>query len=510
VTDQKALQTRPEGGALEAAEDFETLRAAVGPDLTKSQLKLALVYAQKVGADLFARQIYPVVDRGRLIFMASIDFLRVIAERSGKYAGQGAPEYEEGCDCQGQAVPLMFPHPVWAQVPIHRKGWELPIVRRAYFHEYVPLNREGKPRETWVKMPHVMLAKVSEAAGIRAAFPNDVQGLYTDDEMEQAHNATPIAESPHSAMPPPDAPKPTWGEHEATVREAPDGVRRVKTPEWATGIEAKQVQKLEVKGKLGRRYVTIILLDALADAAGENLERLHEGASLVLDGQRHEHEFQPRDSDQKKKALQIRNVTRMAVETDDGWLELGVPTEEPEPEPEPPHPAEPPLEVIEGQAEEVPLPPEPEAPKASSTSAGDGSTTPDSPPSGDLRAQAEDAFGDMLDADVDPGRGGNPQVGAGWEELPVATGEAGSAVSLEGYFARGELTDVPGREGKRMYDGWVTSLSMDERIHVVMAENVAQKLGADRLGAGEQVYLRGVWRHPGGEPVILADSLRPA
>ena len=48
------------------------------------------------GADLFARQIYPLVMDGRLQFLTSIDFLRVIAERSDKYAGQGKPEYIDG------------------------------------------------------------------------------------------------------------------------------------------------------------------------------------------------------------------------------------------------------------------------------------------------------------------------------------------------------------------------------------------------------------------------------
>lgn len=127
-----------------------------------------------------------------------------------------------------------------------------------------------------------------------------------------------------------------------------------------------------------------------------------------------------------------------------------------------------------------------------------------------MTAAAQDTFADMLDADVDPARGGNPNVGAGWEALPVMDGPDQQAVSFEGYWASGALTDVPGAEGKMMFEGWLTSADMTQRIHVVMAARLASTQGVERLGAGEQVYVRGTWRHPRGEPMLLADTLRPA
>lgn len=104
----------------------------------------------------------------------SIDGLRAIAERTGKYDGQDEPEFVER---DGLVISC--------KVRVYRKDWTRPVVGVAYWDEYVQLTKEKNPTQFWARMPHVMLAKCAEALALRKAFPEDMSGLYTVDEMGQ-------------------------------------------------------------------------------------------------------------------------------------------------------------------------------------------------------------------------------------------------------------------------------------------------------------------------------------
>lgn len=117
----------------------------------------------------------------------SIDGLRAIAERTGLYAGQDEPVFVEQ---DGKLV--------CAKVAVWRKDWQRPAVGVAYWSEYVQTTRDGKPTRFWQQMPHVMLGKVAESAALRKAFPEDMSGLYTPEEMAQADNDRRDPYGPHN------------------------------------------------------------------------------------------------------------------------------------------------------------------------------------------------------------------------------------------------------------------------------------------------------------------------
>jgi phage recombination protein Bet len=111
----------------------------------------------------------------------SIDGLRAIAERTGKYDGQDEPEYER--NAEGFIIAC--------RVRVYRKDWARPAVGVAHWDEYVQTTAyDGKttPTKFWADMPHVMIAKCAEAIAMRKAFPEDMGGLYVDEEMQQADN----------------------------------------------------------------------------------------------------------------------------------------------------------------------------------------------------------------------------------------------------------------------------------------------------------------------------------
>ena len=112
----------------------------------------------------------------------SIDGLRAIADRTGKYDGQDEPEFEE----KDGAIKL-------CRVKVYRKDVVRAFVGTAYWSEYAATTKEGKLTQMWANKPHIMLAKCAEALAFRKAFPEDSAGLYVAEEMPETLDVTPVA-----------------------------------------------------------------------------------------------------------------------------------------------------------------------------------------------------------------------------------------------------------------------------------------------------------------------------
>lgn len=170
-------------------EQIELIKNTVAKGATNDELQMFLHQCQRTGLDPLSRQMYFMKYGTKASIVCSIDGFRVVAQRSNEYEGQTSPVWfdEQGNEYN---VWLKKTPPSACKVGVWRKGFREPLYAIAVFSEY------SSGQNMWQKMPALMIAKVAEALALRKAFPHDLSGLYTPDEMEQAQPAYQKANDP--------------------------------------------------------------------------------------------------------------------------------------------------------------------------------------------------------------------------------------------------------------------------------------------------------------------------
>lgn len=205
------IATHPRAVADYSGSQLALIRRTVAKDTNSDEFDLFMAVARMKALDPFSKQIAAIVfnkdkpDKRNMSIITTIDGMRAIAARSGRYRpDEDEPDYTIDDDAKGPLNPKGI---VKARVKIYitdamsAGGWK-PATGVAYWEEFAPIkdewaeNAAGKWKPTgnqtldvggnWGKMPRIMLAKCAEAQALRKAFPEDLSGLYEAAELDRA------------------------------------------------------------------------------------------------------------------------------------------------------------------------------------------------------------------------------------------------------------------------------------------------------------------------------------
>lgn len=166
---------------------LELIKNQIAPNSTPEEFDLFVMMARRTRLDPLLKQLYFIkYGNGVPSYVTSIDSYRIIAHRTEAFAGVDLPIYDY--DKAGKVTHCAIT--VYKFVQGQRVGFSAKVK----FSEY------STGKNQWAGKPETMIAKVAEAHALRKAFPQDLNGVYTADEMDQAQEQGKPAQAPKPKM----------------------------------------------------------------------------------------------------------------------------------------------------------------------------------------------------------------------------------------------------------------------------------------------------------------------
>lgn len=152
------------------AEQSELIRQTVAKGATNAELQMFLEFCKSTNLNPFKKEIWFIKsEKGGVQMMTGINGFLAIANNHPQFDGMEVSLEEK----DGKLIS--------ATAKVYRKDRQHPSVATVYLQEYFKPSKYGNGM--WEKMPRMMLQKVAKSVALREAFPQELGGMYTEDEM---------------------------------------------------------------------------------------------------------------------------------------------------------------------------------------------------------------------------------------------------------------------------------------------------------------------------------------
>jgi len=155
------------------AEMIATLKQTVAQGATDAEFAMFREICNASGLNPFKREVWFIKSGGRAQIMTGIHGFFAIANKNPSYDGM---EIDVEMNAHGAVVK--------AVAKVYRKDRKFPSTGIALMSEY------GKDTGVWRSFPSHMLMKCAKAIALREAFPQEINGLYTEEEMPAEYAAS--------------------------------------------------------------------------------------------------------------------------------------------------------------------------------------------------------------------------------------------------------------------------------------------------------------------------------
>ena len=176
---------------------LELIAKTVAPGLTPEEFQLFCHVARVRHLDPLQRQIHAVkrntwnslLNNGKggfeskMTIQTGIDGYRAIANRTGMYMPSEKPALIEDPGKETFRITAY----IKKFDPLSHQWFEFSAT--AYYREFVQTKKDGDkhvPNSMWEKMPVNQLTKCAEALALRKGWPEELGGIYVDEEMQHA------------------------------------------------------------------------------------------------------------------------------------------------------------------------------------------------------------------------------------------------------------------------------------------------------------------------------------